>query len=229
MFKYDTHVHTAETSDCASAPGAEQVRRYKALGYDGIIITDHFINGNCRPAIRECQDRRERAELFCKGYEAAKAEGDRIGFKVWFGWEYSYQGADLLTYGLDKQWLLDNPDVCDISVYEYCDRVHRDGGYIVHAHPFREADYLREIKLLPMWTDVAEIFNCGNRDEAMNERAKWYAAQYGLPVTAGSDNHHLSAAKLSGIITQRPLETVFDYIEAVKNSEVQLIVPPDNV
>ena len=76
---------------------------------------------------------------------------------------------------------------------------------------------------------IEPVFNCGNRDEAMNERAKWYAAQYGLPVTAGSDNHHLSAAKLSGVITQRPLETVFDYIEAVKNSEVQLIVPPDNV
>lgn len=42
MFRYETHLHTAEGSGCASASGAEQARRYKALGYDGIIVTDHF-------------------------------------------------------------------------------------------------------------------------------------------------------------------------------------------
>ena len=47
MFRYETHLHTAEGSGCASASGAEQARRYKALGYDGIIVTDHFFNGNC--------------------------------------------------------------------------------------------------------------------------------------------------------------------------------------
>lgn len=44
MFGYETHLHTAEGSACASASGAEQARRYKALGYDGIIVTDHFFN-----------------------------------------------------------------------------------------------------------------------------------------------------------------------------------------
>ena len=47
MFRYETHLHTAEGSACASASGAEQARRYKAIGYDGIIVTDHFFNGNC--------------------------------------------------------------------------------------------------------------------------------------------------------------------------------------
>lgn len=34
MFRYETHLHTAEGSGCASASGAEQARRYKALGWE---------------------------------------------------------------------------------------------------------------------------------------------------------------------------------------------------
>ena len=99
MFRYETHLHTAEGSACASASGAEQARRYKALGYDGIIVTDHFFNGNC--AVTNFDSWEDRVNKFCKGYENAKAVGDEIGLKVFFGLEYSYFGADLLTYCID--------------------------------------------------------------------------------------------------------------------------------
>ena len=82
MFRYETHLHTAEGSGCASASGAEQARRYKALGYDGIIVTDHFFNGNC--AVTNFDSWEDRVNKFCKGYENAKEEGDRIGLKVFF-------------------------------------------------------------------------------------------------------------------------------------------------
>lgn len=225
MFRYETHMHTAEASACASATGEQQARRYKELGYDGIFITDHFFNGNCREEIRSCTDYEKKVELFCAGYEAAKAEGDRIGLKVFFGLEYCYQGADLLTYGLSKDWLLNNPDVCEISVFEFCSRVRYDGGFIVHAHPFREAGYLWEIRLLPMWSDAVEVFNSGNASQEMNDRALWYAEQFGLPVTAGTDNHHLTAERLSGVMTEEPINSFSDYAEAVRNGRVKLILP----
>ena len=227
MYKYETHLHTHETSACASAPGELQAKRYKALGYDGIFVTDHFFNANCLPEIKECSDYRRKVDMFCAGFEAAQEAGDKYGIKVFFGWEYCYEGADLLTYGLGKDWLLNNPDVCDISVFEYCDRVHRDGGFIVHAHPFREANYLREIRLLPMWTDAVEAFNCGNKTQEMNDRAAWYAGQYGLPVTAGTDNHHLTAERLSGVMTEKPIMSAEDYMNAVKNRQVTLILPEE--
>lgn len=222
MFKYETHLHTREASACASASGEEQARRYKELGYDGIFVTDHFFNGNT--AVREYSDWADRVHKYCAGYRHAKEEGDRIGLKVFFGIEYSYDGADLLTYGIDEQWLLENPDILEISAYEYCDRVHAAGGYIVHAHPFREAGYLSEIKLLPQWVDAVEAHNCGNAAQVMNDRAYWYAEQYGLPITAGTDNHHLSAERISGVITEKELNRPQDYFEAVKNGEVELII-----
>jgi len=167
MFRYETHLHTAEGSACASASGAEQARRYKALGYDGIIVTDHFFNGNC--AVTNFDSWEDRVNKFCKGYENAKEEGDKIGLKVFFGLEYSYFGADLLTYGIDKDFLLANDNISDISFYQFADRVHKAGGVLVHAHPFREADwYIHEIKLLPKWIDGVEVYNSGNGKEVYN-------------------------------------------------------------
>lgn len=223
-FRYETHMHTAESSACASACGAEQARRYKKMGYDGIIITDHFFNGNC--AVTNFSSWEDRVEKFCAGYENAKAEGDRIGLKVFFGFEYSYFGADILTYGVDKQWLLDNPDVSSISFYQFAERVHKAGGYLVHAHPFREADwYIHEIKLLPKWVDAVEVHNSGNSKQEFNDRAKWYALQFDKPFTAGTDNHHLSTERLSGVETSQPLESISDYIDAVRERRVELVIP----
>lgn len=224
MYKYDTHVHTAEASGCATASGAEQARRYKELGYDGIIITDHFFNGNS--AIHNYYDWYDRVRQFCKGYENAKAEGDKIGLKVFFGIEYSYFGTDLLTYGIDKDWLYQNDNIMDVSVYEYIKRVHDAGGIIVHAHPFREASYINEVKLMPKWVDGVEVYNAGNYDEKFNERAKWYAEQYNLPITAGTDNHHLTAERISGICTEQSLESIEDYIDAVVCRKISKIIVP---
>ena len=222
-FKYETHLHTAEASGCASASGAQQAKRYKELGYDGIIVTDHFFNGNT--AVTNYSDWKERVNLFCKGYETAKAEGDKIGLKVFFGLEFSYFGADLLTYGIGKDFLLENENICDIGFYQFADKVHRAGGILVHAHPFREAEYIHEIKLLPKWIDAVEVYNSGNYKQEYNDRAKWYAEQYDFPQTAGTDNHHLSKEEISGIKTQEPLENIGDYISAVKERKVTLIIP----
>lgn len=224
-YKYETHLHTAEASGCASASGAEQARRYKALGYDGIIVTDHFFNGNT--AVTNYYDWCDRVDRFCKGYENAKAEGDKIGLKVFFGLEYSYFGADLLTYGIDKNFLYENENICDISFYQYADKVHKAGGILVHAHPFREAGYIHEIKLLPKWIDGIEVYNSGNRKEVYNDRAKWYAEQFGFVMTAGTDNHHLwlDEKRISGVETEQPINSIEDYIAFLRDGKLTPIIP----
>ena len=70
IYKYETHLHTTEASACAIFDGVKQVRKYKELGYTGIVVTDHFFNGyTCIPADLPWE---ERVDLFCKGYENAK-------------------------------------------------------------------------------------------------------------------------------------------------------------
>ena len=229
MYKYETHMHTSQTSACASASGEEQARRYKALGYDGIIITDHFFNGNCHQFIKDCEDWQEKVELFAKGYEAAKAEGDRIGLDVFFGFEYCYHGADLLIYGIDKQWLKDHPECMQVSVFDFCDMVHDSGGAIVHAHPFREAGYLQEIRLVPQTTDAVEVYNGGNAKMIYNDRAKFYAESFNFPQTGGSDNHPLWVDKLSGVLLSAKLKSIDDYVFDILNDNIPGVVYPDDL
>ena len=222
MFLTETHMHTSETSACASATGAYQAYQYKELGYDTIIITDHFLNGNT--TVDRSLPWEKQVELFCRGYENAKKQGDEIGITVLFGIEYAWSGCDLLIYGIDKQWLLDNPDCAEIDVHEFCDRVHKAGGIVVHAHPFREADYIRDMKFLPLYTDGVEVYNAGNRDPVWNDRALWYAEQYGFVKTAGSDCHHAvpdAPGRFAGVYTANKIETIQDYVKAVKYGEIE--------
>ena len=82
LYLYETHLHTTAASACARSSGAEYISFYKSLGYAGIIVTDHFFNGNC--SIPDNLPWEERVNLFCRGYEEAKAEGDRQGLQVFF-------------------------------------------------------------------------------------------------------------------------------------------------
>ena len=106
-YKYETHLHTSETSRCASSSGAGHVRYFKSLGYTGVFVTDHFLNGNT--TVPHDAPWPERVALFCHGYDVAAKEGAKLGLDVFFAWEYSCGWAHFLTYGLGKDWLLGNP------------------------------------------------------------------------------------------------------------------------
>ena len=167
-YLYETHCHTSQASACASVTGGELAKFYKARGYDGIIVTDHFFNGNT--CIDQSLDWKKRCELYCAGYKDAKRVGDRIGLTVMFGIEYSYKGTDLLTYGVDEDWLKAHPEVMEIDVHEYIKLVHESGGMIVHAHPFREAWYIDTIRLYPYEVDAVEVFNAGNHEKYLMKK-----------------------------------------------------------
>lgn len=219
FFKYDIHTHTSEVSKCGLISSKELVHFYKRLGFTGICVTDHFFNGNT--TVPKDLPWEVRIELFCRGFENAYKEGRKIGLDVFFGWEYSYKGTDFLTFGLDKEWLLNHPDLLSLSVNDYCDLVRSDGGFIVHAHPFREAFYIPKIRLIPRKVDAVETINEGNTDFE-NQCADKYADMYKLAKVAGSDTHSDGMSRISGIQLKRRLKDVHDMISAVKNGETEI-------
>jgi histidinol phosphatase-like PHP family hydrolase len=222
LYRYETHLHTREASACAICSGAEQARYYKAAGYAGIIVTDHFFNGNSsvpRELVWE-----ERIDLFCKGYENAKAEGDKIGLSVFFGWEAGFKGTEFLIYGLDKAWLKSHPDILAWSVEEQYRRVHEDGGYVVHAHPFRVRPYIKEVRLYPDYVDAVEAINVGHRNEEFDRQAAVYAKKHKLPVTAGTDAHGFENMH-SGLAFHHKIEDIGGFIESIKSGRYELINP----
>jgi predicted metal-dependent phosphoesterase TrpH len=216
LFKYDIHTHTSEVSKCGLISARELVWFYKRLGFTGICVTDHFLNGNT--TVPKDPPWEIKVELFCRGFENAYEEGRKIGLDVFFGWEYSYKGMDLLTFGFDKEWLLNQPDLLSLSVNEYCDLVHSDGGIVIHAHPFREASYIPKIRLIPRKVDAVETINAC-RTDFENQCADKYAEMYNLTKVAGSDTHSDQLSRVSGIQFNRRLYDINDMITAVKNHE----------
>lgn len=220
-YKYDTHVHTREGSACADISGRQQARLYKQLGYDGIIITNHFYNGNT--AVSRKLSWEQWVEGFVKGYEEAYQEGKEIGLSVFFGWEESIKGMDFLIYGLDKEWLLHNRDILRMSLEEHYRKINEDGGFIVHAHPFRNRFHLADLKPVPDLADAVEIINGGNKDRLYNELALEYAKTWNKPVTGGSDSHHKKDRHV-GITVTSPMESVKDYQNIVMEGRVAEIL-----
>lgn len=220
-YRYEIHAHTSEVSKCSKIDAKNLVRFYHQQGYSGLCITDHFLTGNT--VVPKDIPWEERIKEFCSGYEIASDEGQALGIDVFFGFEHSFSGTDFLTYGLDKQWLLEHPEVTGLNPNEYCDLIHEHGGYIIHAHPFREASYIDMIRLLPRKVDAVEVINSSMTDFT-NELADQYADNYSLSKAAGSDNHSGYKERLCEMRFENKMRNIEDLIEAIIHSKGELLL-----
>ncbi len=221
MYRYDTHVHTSEASRCGKMSGAEMVHYYKKNGYDGIFITDHFVNGSTRTT--QDMSWEEKIHVFCSGYESARAEGERVGLDVFFGLEYNFKFTEFLVYGLDREWLLAHPDCDKLDLRDFSALAHEAGAFVVHAHPFRIRPYIKAIRLFPDCVDAVEVMNAAHLDDMPHDRrAEWYASEFDLPRTAGSDNHVVNQRYLGGIEVESKFNSFEDYRDAVKAGRVNI-------
>jgi len=214
-YRYETHLHTREASACARSCGSQYIAVYKHLGYSGICVTDHFFNGNT--AIDQTLGWEEQVNGFCLGYERAKAEGDRQGLSVFFGWEHAFQGDEYLIYGLDKEWLLDHREMMEWDQHTLFEQIDRAGGLMIQAHPFRERPYIKEVNLHPYSCHGSEVIN-GQNTMACNLRSEAYANTFALSPTCGGDIHTIEEASTisQAMLFDEPLTTIHDFVDAVK-------------
>jgi hypothetical protein len=221
MYLYETHMHTAPVSACASSSPARQVQAYKKRGYAGIIVTDHFINGNSG-----CPSRlpwEEKIAFFISGYERAKAEGELCGLDVFFGFEYNVNGLEFLTYGITPEILLSNPGMDRLSAASFSAFVRENGGYLAQAHPFRSAVWISNPgPAEPGLMDGMEVLNA-SMDNRTNNKALEFARRHGLAMQAGSDSHHFSDNAMSGISLSKKASNIFDIIYEIKSGTAELI------
>ena len=219
-FRYETHLHTAPVSKCAKASVEESLLFYKELGYDGVFITNHFLDGNIN--VDGSLPYEERVRFYCSDYENGVEIGKKIGLKVFFGVEITYGGTDFLIYGLDKQWYLEHPEIEGMKKSEELALMMEEGALVIQAHPFREAGYIDHIRLFPRLVHGVEVLNA-SQPEFRNVMSEMYAKHYGLLPFAGSDNHTASSrTQLAGLEFDRPLADVADFVSRVKNGEGEI-------
>lgn len=214
-YRYETHLHTKEASACSKTWAVDYIQPFIEAGYSGIIVTDHFFNGNTNiPATLPWA---EQVSLFCRGYERAKQEGAKHGLSVFFGFEFSCGNDEYLIYGLDKKWLFSHPEVVQWDQMRLFQEVDKLGGCMVQAHPFRERDYLDSIHLYPYAVHAIEAGNAENEAE-FDRKAFAYAQNYALAMSCGNDIHDVNKIGPASMAVQfdKPLRSIDDFIAAIK-------------
>lgn len=225
-YLYETHLHTNQGSACAWNTGYEMAKVCHEAGYAGIIVTDHNWGGNT--AVNRDLDWNEWVEQYAEGYrDALRYHHEHPEFSVFFGYEAGFWGTEFLIYGISPQWLTEHPEIRVASLEQHVTMVRKAGGMVIHAHPFRERNYIPEVRLFPELVDGVEGINAthsyaGTQDQLFNQRAIAYAAEHDFPMTAGSDVHSTRLMG-GGMAFRRPLKSVEDFCQAVQSGEDYLL------
>ena len=233
MYRYETHCHTSPVSQCGKASVEDTVGFYHRIGYDGIFITNHFLDGNINSVVREMHYA-EQIDYYFSDYEKAAKLGERIGIRVFPGVELSYKGTDFLIYGLEKEWYRAHPEIMAMKKTEELPFLMEAGALVIQAHPYREAFYIDHIRLFPRSVHGVEVINSSQAWEA-NEITEVYAKQYGLLETCGSDNHWGSEVfsklrekgyrpEIAGMSSDTPIDSVQDFIAQVRRGSMKMFL-----
>ena len=213
-------MHTTPVSKCARYSVRENLEFYKSLGYDGIFITNHFLDGNIN--IEKTLPYEERVNFYFSDYYDALELSEEIGIKVFLGVEISYRGTDFLIYGLDKSWFLAHPEIMDMKKSEELPFLASHGALVIQAHPYRQDRHIDHIRLFPHCIEGVETINAC-RTELENKMADIFADAYGFVKIAGSDNHICARlTHLAGMESDTPLVDEADFIKRVRNREMKL-------
>ena len=220
MYRYETHLHTSPVSKCGHATVEENVDFYKSMGYDGIFVTNHFLDGNIN--VDQSLSYKEKINYYFNDYERAFEYGKKVGLKVFCGVEITYKGTDFLVYGLDKEWYLKHEKIMYMEKREELDYLRKKGALVIQAHPYRRADYIDHIRLYPDNVDGMEVLNA-NRTPLENKMAEIMVEEYGHLKTAGTDNHlGPRQKKFAGMESDTPIVSEEDFIQRVRDNTLKI-------
>lgn len=220
MYYYELHMHTSDTSRCGKSPAADMVAAYQQKGFTGVVVTDHLMNVQSHAEPETDWNRRVEKQL--AGYYAALEAGEKLGLTVYCGWELTYQdnAEDYLTLGLSPQFLYDHPWLERYDIEKYRDAVHAAGGILVRAHPYRRAWYIKKPYVEREGiADAIEVFNGGNSSQEENDMALAYAQKHNMPMTGGSDAHHVDETARGYIALEKKAESYAELCEAIRTGK----------
>src|SRR5262245_35574318 len=163
--KFDLHMHTTRHSPDSQIDPFALLRRAREVGLDGVVITEH----DWLWTEEELDELRAAAE----------------GLVVLAGIEVSAEQGHFLVYGVHDPFAVPR----GIDVAELCREVHRQGGAVVAAHPFRWGQRFDEI----LRDDRPELdgleLMTKNMDAGCRRRAAEIHASRPLAGLGSSDAH----------------------------------------
>ena len=191
--KFDLHMHTRRYSPDSIIVPEQLVRQARAVGLDGIVITEH---DRLWPEKELDELRRLQPDLVILG-----------------GVEISARGGDVLCYGVTDITRLQR----GVSWRDLVTEVRRQGGVAVAAHPYRwgqEFDALLEDEGVTL--DGVEMMS-NNMDAGLRRSTALFASQHPEYATLGnSDAHEIEVVGCCRTEFGIPVRTMADLIKAIR-------------
>lgn len=225
MYKMETHTHTYPVSSCSQIAPRDMIKRYKQEGYRTVFIANHFAEFHFHKLAEKLGGNlsfERYVELFLNAYEEAKDEGEKQGINVLFSAELTLQNNHYLLYGISKEWMLKHPDIFSFTIAEFSAIARDEGITVIQAHPFRKGK-IRNSTPEPLFVDGMEAVNSNPEYENYDQKVFEVAQENRLFVTAGSDTHKENDYARSAVLTDTEIETVEDYLEAIKSGKAKLM------
>lgn len=214
-YKIELHAHTKPMSSCSDIKPEKMAEVYSGLGYDGIVITNHFTHKQFASLSKE-----ESIEKYIKDYEDTKKAAEKYGLKVYLGAEirFTENMNDYLVYGVNKELLEIMYDYLPQGLSKFRESVHMENSIFIQAHPFRNGCEFADARYL----DGIETFNMHPNHNSRVGVAVRHAAKSGLKITtAGSDYHHLNCDNegLAALRVKAMPSDSFGLAEILKNGD----------
>lgn len=225
LYRYETHIHCSQCSACAVSTAQEMALALHRAGYAGMVLTDHFIFGNT--AVDRTLPWEQRMQRYYQAFLDAKTAVQGLDFDVIFGIEHAYgDGKEVLIYGIELPFLLANPDISDITLDELVERVHREGGIVIQAHPYRDRSYVNmAVGPRADLVDGIEVYNAGNYPDE-NVQALALAGTRDYIRTSGGDIHRADDPRigLAGIALPYRVRSSQAFAEALQRRDHQCVI-----
>ena len=163
--RFDLHMHTTRHSPDSEMDPFVLVRRAQLLGLHGVVITEH--------------------DWLWTEPELEVLRALHPNLVILSGIEVSAREGHFLVYGVTDPFAVPR----GIGVAELCREVHRQGGAVVAAHPFRWGQPFTDIlRSARPELDGLELMT-NNMDDDLRRRAAEVQSEEGLAGLGSSDAH----------------------------------------
>lgn len=193
--RFDLHMHTTRHSPDSRMDPFALVRRAQQIGLEGVVITEH--------------------DWLWTETELEELRSAAPGLVVLAGIEVTTREGHFLTYGVH------DPDAVPrgIGVADLCREVHRQGGAVVAAHPYRWGQPFDDIlQREKPELDGLELMT-SNMDADCRRRAAVVQRERGLAGLGSSDAHQEDVLGVCYTDFSTTVRTLPELVSAIQNRQ----------
>jgi predicted metal-dependent phosphoesterase TrpH len=193
--KFDMHLHTSRHSPDSIMPALIMMERAKEIGLDGVVITEH--------------------DWLWTEDELDELSEAVPGLIVLSGVEVSTRQGHFLAYGVTDPLAVPH----GIDVADLCCEVHRQGGAVVAAHPYRWNQPFDDIlQTRRPELDGLELMS-NNMDADLRQRAATLNQRLQLAGLGNSDAHRVETLGCCYTEFSVPIRDMHDLVQAIRGRQ----------